>query len=281
MTQPSDIPPEDKTETAIPESAAAGAARRRLSMRGLARLAAALKLLTRFRIFQNRSWPEGVTQESMIWFPFIGAVVGAVGAAVDGLGSLAGLAPFVTAPLALMAMVWVTGALHEGGLANVADGFGGGHDREQKLEIMQDSRIGTYGTLTIGLVLLTKAGALASLSSSEVVFSGLVIACIWSRVLMPVVAAWLGPVSADDPVAQLGKPSGQRMVLSLIFAALITLLLADFVAAGLMVGAGLVAALAVAAVAQRQIGGFTRDVLGATQQVVELSMLVILSAVQG
>lgn len=276
MNQPA--PPEQEQ---APVEPAATPTRRRLSMRGLARLAAALKLLTRFRIFQDRTWPEGVTQESMIWFPFIGAVVGAIGAAVDGIGSLAGLTPFVTAPLALMAMIWVTGGLHEGGLANAADGFGGGHDREEKLEIMQDSRIGTYGTLTLGLVLLTKAGALASLSTSETVFSGLLIACIWSRVLIPVVAAWLGPVNADEPSAQLGKPSGQRMVLSLIFAVLITLLLADFIAAGLMVGAGLVAALAVATVAQRQIGGFTRDVLGTTQQVVELAMLVILSAVQG
>lgn len=258
-----------------------GTPKRRLTRRSLARLAAALKLLTRFRIFQDRTWPEGVTQEAMIWFPFIGLVIGAVGAAVDGIGSLAGLTPFVTGPLALMAMVWITGGLHEGGLANVADGFGGGHDREEKLEIMQDSRIGTYGTLVLGLVLLTKAGAIASMSTSETVFSGLVIACIWSRVLMPVVAAWLGPVNADEPIAQLGKPSGQRMVISLIFAALITLLLADFVAAGLMVGAGLVAALSTAFVAERQIGGFTRDVLGATQQVVELSMLIILSAVQG
>lgn len=256
-------------------------AKRRLTRRSLARLAAALKFLTRFRIFQERTWPEGVMQESIIWFPVIGLVLGAFGAAIDGLASLAGLTPFVTGPLALMAMVWLTGGRHEGGLANVADGFGGGETREQKLEIMADSRIGTYGTLTLGLVLLTKAGAIASLSTSETVFTGLVIACIWSRVLLPVVAAWLGPVSADEPAAQLGKPSGQRMVLSLIFAALITLFLADFVAAGLMIGAGVAAALVVAFVAQRQVGGFTRDVLGATQQVVELTMLIMLSAVQG
>lgn len=264
---------------ATADQSAAGA-KRRLTRRSLARLAAALKLLTRFRIFQDRTWPEGVTREAMIWFPFIALVIGAIGAAVDGLASLAGLPPTVTAPLALITMIWVTGGLHEGGLANVADGFGGGWTREEKLEIMQDSRIGTYGTLVIGLVLITKVGAMASLSTSETVFSGLVIACVWSRVLMPVVAAWLGPVNADEPVAQLGKPNGNRMVLSLIFAALITLLLADFVTAGLMIGAGLVAALAVAVTAQRQIGGFTRDVLGATQQVVELSMLIVLSAAQ-
>lgn len=255
--------------------------KRRLSYRALARLAAALKLLTRFRIFQDRSWPEGVMRESVIWFPFIGLVIGAIGAAVDGIASLAGLTPFVTAPLALLAMIWITGGLHEGGLANVADGFGGGHTREEKLEIMQDSRIGTYGTLTLVMVLLTKAGAIASLSTSETVFSGLVIACVWSRVLMPVVAAWLGPVNADEPVAQLGKPHGQRLVVSLIFAVLISLFLGGFVAVGLMVGAGLVAALSVAYMAQRQIAGFTRDVLGTTQQVVELSMLVVLGAVQG
>lgn len=280
MNEPSpNSTPSPVADVATEQSSATN--KRRLSRRGLARLAAALKLLTRFRIFQDRTWPEGVTRESMIWFPFIALVIGAIGAGVDGVASLAGLPPTVTAPLALMAMIWVTGGLHEGGLANVADGFGGGWTREEKLEIMQDSRIGTYGTLVVGLVLITKVSAMASLSTSETVFSGLVIACIWSRVLMPVVAAWLGPVNADEPVAQLGKPNGNRMVISLIFAALITLLLADFVAAGLMIGAGLVAALAVAVTAQRQIGGFTRDVLGTTQQVVELSMLIVLSAVQG
>lgn len=257
-----------------------GGGKRRLSIRMLARLAAALKILTRFRIFQDRQWPEGVTRESIIWFPLIGLIIGSVGAGLDGLGSLIGLSPFVTAPLALMGMIWMTGALHEGGLANVADGFGGGHSREQKLEIMQDSRIGTYGTLALCLVLIAKAGAIASLSSSETVFAGLVIACIWSRVLIPVVAAWLGPVNADEPVAQLGKPDGQRLVLSLIVAALVTLFLADAVASGLMIGAGLLTALVAAAVAKHHIGGFTRDVLGATQQVVELAMIIMLTAAQ-
>ncbi|MGE3769666.1 MAG: adenosylcobinamide-GDP ribazoletransferase [Bdellovibrionales bacterium] len=268
------------TESEKPNGNPGGGIPRRLSIRALARLAAAIKILTRFRIFQDRQWPEGVMQESIIWFPFIGLVIGAFGAAIDGIGSLMGMTPFVTAPLALAGMIWISGALHEGGLANMSDGFGGGATREQKLEIMQDSRIGTYGTVVVTLSLITKAGAISSLSSSDTVFAGLVIACVWSRVLMPLVAAWLGPVRADDPVAQLGKPSGERLTISLIFAVLITLFLADATAAGLMLGAGLLAALAVAVLAQRQIGGFTRDVLGATQQIVELSMLVMLVASQ-
>jgi adenosylcobinamide-GDP ribazoletransferase len=145
---------------------------------------------------------------------------------------------------------------------------------------MQDSRVGTYGTLALTLTLITKAGALASLSSSDAVFAGLVIACVWSRVLMPVVAAWLGPVNADDPLAQLGKPAGERLVVSLIFAVLITLFLADATAAGLMLGGGLLAALVCAVVVRRQLGGFTRDVLGTAQQVIELAMLVMLVASQ-
>jgi len=253
---------------------------RRLPYRIVARLAAALKVLTRFGIFQDRQWPEGVMRESVIWFPFIGLVIGAIGAGVDGFGSLLGLTPFVTAPLAVGAMIWMTGALHEGGLANLADGFGGGTHREAKLEIMQDSRIGTYGTLTLILVLVTKAGSIASLNSSDAVFAGLVISCVWSRVLTPIVAAWLGPVRADDVLAQLGKPDGTRLIMSLIFAVLITVFLADATAGGLMIGAGLLAALSMAVMSQRQIGGFTRDVLGATQQVIELAMLVMLVAAQ-
>lgn len=254
--------------------------RGRLSFRTLAHIAAAMQMLTRFRLFQDRNWPSDIYRESIVWFPFIGVLVGTMGAAVDGIGSIIGLTPFVTAPLAIAAMIWMTGALHEGGLANLADGFGGGEGRDDKLKIMQDSRIGTYGTIVLGLLILTKAGALASFSSSDYVFAGLVVSGAFSRALIPAAAAWLGPARGDDPVGQLGEPSGIRLVVGLVTAAVLALLLINIVTAVLMLVAGILAALAVTSLASRQIGGFTRDVLSAVQQCAEIAMLVMLVAAQ-
>ena len=239
-----------------------------------------MQMLTRFRLFQDRAWPTDIYRESIAWFPAVGVLVGVMGWIVDGVGSMFGLTPFVTAPLAVAVMVWMTGAVHEGGLANLADGFGGGDGKAEKLAIMEDSRSGTYGTLALVLLLLTKVGALASYGSSQFVFAGLVVSGAWSRMLMPLVASWMKPVSSDDAIAQLGQPSGIRLVIGLIFAALLALVLGQGLAGGLMLGAGVLAALAVMLLARNQIGGFNRDVLSTVQQCCELAMLVTLVAFQ-
>lgn len=254
--------------------------RRRIRMRTLAHMAAAMQMLTRFRLFQDRAWPTDIYRESITWFPAVGILVGTMGAAIDGIGSIVGLTPFVTAPLAVAGMVWMTGALHEGGLVNLADGFGGGETRGEKMSIMEDSRSGTYGTLALILLLFTKIGALASYGSSQFVFAGLVVAGAWSRMLMPVVASLLKPVSDDDAIAQLGRPSGIRLAVGLVFAVLMALLLAGPLAGGLMLAAGAIAALAVMVLSRSQIGGFNRDVLSTVQQCAELAMLVTLVAFQ-
>src|SRR5205823_1129594 len=93
--------------------------------------------------------------------PVAGAAVGLLGAMVYWIGHLMGLPPFLSAGLVLAATLAVTGCLHEDGLADTADGFGG-RDRVRKLEIMRDSRIGTYGVCALVLSLLLRAGALAA-----------------------------------------------------------------------------------------------------------------------
>src|SRR4051794_28358542 len=95
--------------------------------------------------------------------PVVGGVVGAVGAAVYGLMHILRVPELPAAALAVVASVAATGALHEDGLADVADGFGGGATRERKLEIMRDSRIGTYGVCALMISFMLRIGALASL----------------------------------------------------------------------------------------------------------------------
>ena len=94
--------------------------------------------------------------------PVAGAVVGLIGALALALTGLLGLPPLMRAGLATAALVAATGALHEDGLADVADGFGGGATRAMKLDIMRDSRIGAYGAIALTLALILRVGALTA-----------------------------------------------------------------------------------------------------------------------
>src|ERR1019366_4569859 len=109
-------------------------------------------LLTRLPVgwFSGTQAPAGIADA--VWaFPIAGAVVGGIGGGVFWGCSALGLPPAVAAVWTLVATLLVTGALHEDGLADTADGFGGGRTREQKLEIMRDSRIGSFGALAVML----------------------------------------------------------------------------------------------------------------------------------
>jgi adenosylcobinamide-GDP ribazoletransferase len=174
--------------------------------------------------------------------------------------------------VALATIIWVTGALHEDGLADVADGFGGGRTREAKLEIMRDSRIGTFGALALILALLARAGAIAALATPLAVASALVAAGAVSRAALPPVMTVLPLARADGLAAGAGRPHPTRAAAAVLVAALIALaLLGQAAAAALVAGAG--AAFVVAWLARRQIGGHTGDVLGAVQQLTEIGVL--------
>src|SRR4051812_17521423 len=95
--------------------------------------------------------------------PLVGALIGALGALAYWIAIRLNLPPLVAATLAVGATLLLTGGLHEDGLADTADGFGGGAARQQILDIMRDSRIGTYGALALGISLLLRIGALSDL----------------------------------------------------------------------------------------------------------------------
>src|SRR5262249_17313811 len=108
--------------------------------------------------------------------PLAGALVGAIGAAVYWLAASAGLPPLVAAALTLAALFAVTGCVHEDGLADPADGFGGGATKARKLEIMHDSAVGAYGACTLILSLLLRGSALAGVAEPELVAPALIAA---------------------------------------------------------------------------------------------------------
>jgi adenosylcobinamide-GDP ribazoletransferase len=216
--------------------------------------------------------------------PAAGALLGGCGAAALLLARALGLAPPIAATLAVAALLLATGALHEDGLADLADGFGGGATKERKLDIMRDSRLGAYGAAALILALLLRVFALAALCDASALRAALALvatgAVSRAAALLPLYL--LPPARADGAGAAAQAPSLGTLRAALGLAALFAL--APLVAGAAPKGAllayacALLAAFGVARLAQRHIGGYTGDVLGAAQQFAEIAALLMLSA---
>ena len=214
-------------------------------------------------------------------FPIAGALVGAVaGAALLG-AYWAGMHPMASALAALAVSALITGALHEDGLADTADGFGGGATRAQKLKIMHDSRIGAFGVLALVFSVGIRASILAGLLGPWIAAAALVAAGALSRGLLPAVMYLLPAARASGLAKKAGKPDREGAVVAALLGAMVALVFLGQ-AAGLwaIAGAGLAVA-GMAWLAMRQIGGQTGDVLGAAQQVAEVAVLAAAAAAAG
>jgi adenosylcobinamide-GDP ribazoletransferase len=225
--------------------------------------------------------PEGAMPRNFVrahrMFPLVGAGIGlAVGLFYLAM-RMSGLPDLAAAALALGASAILTGALHEDGLADVADGFGGGRDPAAKLEIMRDSRLGTYGALILLVSFVAKASALAALPDAYVVQS-LIATHALARGVLPAMATSLPYARKDGLAANAGRPDSTTAAIAGGFALVIALLslpLSEALCAAL---AAVACASGMAWLAQRQIGGQTGDVLGGAEQVGETAILVLLAA---
>ncbi len=132
-------------------------------------LSASLAFLTRF----PTGWLGATSGErpdfrrASRMFPVVGAIVGLVGGIVLVAASYLGVPPLVAAALAIAATMLSTGGLHEDGLADTFDGFGGGATHERKLEIMRDSRIGSHGAAALVFSILIRTAALWSIAIGD------------------------------------------------------------------------------------------------------------------
>lgn len=195
-----------------------------------------------------------------------------------------GLGPFVAAALALTVQLLVTGAMHEDGLADVADGFGGGATRARILEIMRDSRIGAYGGAALVLAILLRLGALATLLDRTGALAGaaLLLAAILSRTAALAPMALLGPARVDGASVSVGRPAPAALGIAVVATLVLSLagIALGLPAAGVILALVFapVAALALTGLARGRIGGQTGDVIGACQQVAEIAALIGLLA---
>ncbi|MFA5120313.1 adenosylcobinamide-GDP ribazoletransferase [Zavarzinia sp.] len=214
-----------------------------------------------------------------VWaFPLAGATVGLVAVAVAAVGTLFGFGPYGLALLVILAEVATTGGFHEDGLADLADGLGG-RDRETRLAIMRDSRIGSFGAIALWASLTARLFALASLAEAGFwTLAGAVIAAdAAARVALLIPLALLEPARKDGLGASLGPLSADRGWSAVVIALGIGIVGLGFgvIAA---TAAAAAAGLAVAAVAREKLGGYTGDVLGAAASI---ALVAVLAAAAG
>ena len=252
----------------------------------------AVLLLTRLP-FPGLPPGSGQTATAAWAFPVVGAVIGLLGGVVFLGANHAGLGIGSATLLTIAAQVLMTGALHEDGLADTADGFGGGSNRERKLAIMRDSRIGSYGVIALILTFGLRYVAINELANSLIstsdeydqtvshisaVFIALVVAGAVSRAAMAALWCVLPAARADGLAVSAGVVPFQSAVIGAILAAVIAFLLLPVTGWTVLLAVVAVLTAAMGLLAKQQIGGHTGDVLGATQQLAEVVALLAIAA---
>jgi adenosylcobinamide-GDP ribazoletransferase len=232
----------------------------------------ALALLTRLPVRFELSGARAPSAAAWA-YPLVGLVVGGIALLVGWLFQSLGTAAPITAFFVLLSMIITTGAMHEDGLADCADGFWGGWDVARRLEIMKDSQVGTYGVIALVMSLLVRWYVLTMLIDKGALVGAVLVSAVMSRAAMVGVMHRLSNARRSGLSAQTGRPAGFPTLVALAFALIAAISAPEVSFVWLILAASLVT-LALGALAQNKIGGQTGDVLGATQQVVEIAVLI-------
>ncbi len=239
----------------------------------------ALLFYSRIRVPRSVVCNEQTLSEAYRYFPLVGIIVGAMGAALLWLSSLV-LPPSVSIVMAMAVIMLSTGGFHEDGLADFADGFGAGRDKESILRIMKDSHIGTYGVLTLIAALLLKfclIESLGGLQDTAIAIIAVQGASRFAAVAMLAATPYVRGERSKATHASLGVSPATIAIAAIIGIAPMFLL--GWVAMVASVAVGAIAILLLRSYSLRRIGGCTGDVLGAAQQICELLLYITIIAV--
>lgn len=236
---------------------------------------AAIGLLTRLPVPVNTAHATARGARAAWAYPLAGLAVALLLGLIGWLTG--GLLPQVQAAVLLAVMVVVTGALHEDGLADTADGLWGGWDKARRLEIMKDSRIGAYGVIALVVTLLLRWICLSVLLAQRDWVYALVAVAVVSRAPMVVLMAVMSNARGAGLSQSVGRPTPATAGLAVGLAMVAALLCLGW--SGLVLCAfAAIATACCGAIAQRKIGGQTGDILGASQQISEITLLIVLTA---
>jgi adenosylcobinamide-GDP ribazoletransferase len=246
----------------------------------IAQIAIAAGFLTRLRVSRNFAGGARDIGKSARWFPLIGALLGGIYAGAFLL-LIRVFSPLLTAVLIVIIDAWITGAMHFDGLADTADGFGGGRTREDVLRIMRDHSIGAYGAVAVGLALALKIAAIASFADQREALAALLLAPVlgrWSAVVSGSIERYARAVEDAEGVGGAARFIGRT---ELAIATIIALSVAIFVSR--LKGIGVTAMVSLVILmwgwwCRRRIGGVTGDTLGAGLEISECVVLVWFAA---
>ena len=237
---------------------------------------AALGLLSRLPIPVNESRVTARGARAAWAYPLAGLALALVAGAVAQIGLWLGLPAALVAGLTLATLIITTGAMHEDGLADAADGLWGGWDVAHRLEIMKDSHIGVYGVIAVGLGTGLRWQALTLIIGAGALWPALIVTAALSRAVMVPVMVHLPHARATGLSHAVGHPSRQTGLIALIIATLPALIFWHMTALWLLTVAAL-ATLTCAALAKSRLNGQTGDILGATQQITDIAVLLTMA----
>jgi adenosylcobinamide-GDP ribazoletransferase len=250
-------------------------------MEQFGRFVAALQLMTTLPLNSTQSHKPDWLMRAAKYFPAVGAIVGLVCALVFFFTSML-WNNALPALLAVVTGILLTGALHEDGLSDTADGLGGGASAEARLVIMKDSSIGAYGALALGLSVAIRVTALAALPP---LFGACTLVAMHAAARFTPIAVFraLPPARSRSTKFDYSgeRPTAFEVVVALLIVAVALVPLAFWsvpaVGAGLAVGALL--AIILCRLARKLVNGYTGDILGAVEQVFEIGFLLGVAAV--
>ena len=254
--------------------------------RPIAEILVSLRFLTRIPIPFMRTIDPPKLAQSMRFFGIAGGLIGALSGLVLVALNHLNLPPMMVAIMACGFGLVLTGALHEDGLADSADGLFGGRDQEQRLLILKDSRIGTYGACALMIALLLRASAYMSIISLPALWIILILAAVgaFSRAMVVDMMWATKPARSDGLSVMAGRPGRNSSLFAILTSAAFTLYACTFIRADTgiiaLAAAGVLTAL-IRRYAIRMIGGQTGDICGAVQVIAELGMLVAIVATIG
>ncbi len=215
--------------------------------------------------------------EASRFFPVVGILLGAIAVFVLVGAQTLGIPQSAAILLALLSITLISGGLHEDGLADTADGLGGGFDKERSLEIMLDSRIGSFGVLALIFCVGLKWAGLGSLPEHGAALA-LFGAIVASRGVLPIFMRYVPPAKEDGLSAGAGQPEFDRAIVSAGITLIVLFFVFGFWASLLIIVATAVVTGLFVWWVRRKIGGQTGDILGAVQQISEVTIILMAAA---
>jgi adenosylcobinamide-GDP ribazoletransferase len=246
----------------------------------LTELPLAISFLTILPVIDRRPASDETVAASFAWFPIVGFLLGAALVGEDWLLSHV-FAQVIRSVLIVISLTVVTGAVHLDGLADTADALGAGRDCDRALEILRDSRVGTFGASAIFFDLTLKILALSTLAGHRR-YTALLLAPMLARWALLLVASGLPYLRSSGAgstlLANQNKSLGSRAALVTVFTIVVMLTLGEWRASAIATAVAIAIVFAIRLFYRRWLGGVTGDLIGACGELVEIAVLVTMAS---